>query len=184
MSEEDARILADLKKDLEEKIVKMEKELASLKTLIKLVDEALSKISFMPASKLMEEEAIKPKEEVYEFEQSFPIKSKTGEDLGTIYVGRGVLKIVPRQDLGLSLKTPPFQSFFIERVLEEMKKKDEIAVEQKKKDPSEILEYEVKYEGDIIREILIKNIIEESRIREIRSSIRWTLERMMEKISK
>ncbi|MEM4529427.1 MAG: hypothetical protein QXQ52_02730, partial [Candidatus Methanomethylicaceae archaeon] len=89
MSEEDAKILADLKKDLEEKIVKMEKELASLKTLMKLVDEALSKISFMPASKLIEEEVIKPQEEVHEYEQSFPIKSKTGEDLGTIYVGRG-----------------------------------------------------------------------------------------------
>lgn len=183
MSEEDAKMLADIKKELEEKIAKMEKELASLKTLMKLVDEALSKISFMPASKLIEEEINKP-QEAYEYEQTFPIKSKTGEDLGTIYVGRGVLKIVPRQDLGLSLKTPPFQSFFIERVLEEMKRKDEIAVEQKKKDPSEVLEYEVKCDGDIIKEILIKNIIEESRIREIRSSIRWTLERMLEKISK
>lgn len=179
MLNEDARILADLKKDLEEKIMKMEKELSSLKTLLKLVDEALSKISFMPASKLMEEE---PQQEVYEFEQIFPIKSKTGEDLGTIYVGKGIIKIVPKQDL--SLKTPPFQSFFIERVLEEMKKKDEIAVEQKKKSPEEILEYEIKSEGDIIKEVIIKNVSEESRIREIRSSIRWTLERMMEKISR
>ncbi|MCS7097897.1 MAG: hypothetical protein NZ922_02835 [Candidatus Methanomethyliaceae archaeon] len=180
MLDEDARILADLKKDLEEKIMRMEKELSSLKVLLKLVDETLSKISFIPASKLMEEE--EPQQETYEFEQTFPIKSKTGEDLGTIYVGKGILKIVPKQDL--SLKIPPFQSFFIERVLEEMKKKDEIAVEQKKKSPEEILEYEIKSEGDIIKEVIIRNVSEESRIREIRSSIRWTLERMMEKMSR
>jgi hypothetical protein len=44
-----------------------------------------------------------------------------------------------------------------------------------------MIEHEIKLDGDAIREIIVRNIEEEARIRELRSSIRWTLERMMEK---
>lgn len=188
MSEQETKILADLKKELEEKIAKAEKELAFLKTSLKLVDEALTKISFRPASKLMEEgqkvavETAKPTIEVpAPQEQSFPIKSKTGEDLGTFYIGKNAVRIVPRSDLELNIKTPPFQSFFLDRVIGEMRKKDEMAVEAGTKDPDSIIEYNIKSDGDIIKEITIRNVDEDSRVRELRSSIRWTFERMLEK---
>ncbi len=182
MSEEDVKNLAELKKDLEEKIMKIEKELTLLKTSLKLVDEALAKISFKPASKIIEESEEKIPEEV--FEEVFQIKSKSGEDLGNIYVGKNMIKIVPRQDLGLTVKTSPFQSFFIERVLEKMKKKDEEDVIRKKKSPEEVIDYKVETDGDLIKEIIIRNISDETRIREIRSVVRWTFERMLEKTSK
>ncbi|MGC8937051.1 MAG: hypothetical protein ACP5KV_06815 [Candidatus Methanomethylicaceae archaeon] len=188
MSEQETKILADLKKELEEKIAKAEKELAFLKASLKLVDEALTKISFRPASKLMEEgqkvavETTKPTIEVpAQQEQPFPIKSKTGEDLGTFYIGKNAVRIVPRSDLELNIKTPPFQSFFLDRVIGEMRKKDEIAVDAGTKDPDSIIEYAIKSDGDIIKEITIRNVDEDSRVRELRSSIRWTFERMLEK---
>ena len=188
MSEQETKILADLKKELEEKIAKAEKELAFLKASLKLVDEALTKISFRPASKLMEEgqkvavETAKPTIEVpAQQEQPFPIKSKTGEDLGTFYIGKNTVRIVPRSDLELNIKTPPFQSFFLDRVIGEMRKKDEMAVDAGTKDPDSIIEYAIKSDGDIIKEITIRNVDEDSRVRELRSSIRWTFERMLEK---
>ncbi|MCX8182033.1 MAG: hypothetical protein N3D12_02820 [Candidatus Methanomethyliaceae archaeon] len=188
MSEQDTKTLAELKKDLEEKIVKAEKELAFLKTSLKLVDEALTKVSFRPASRLMEEvqkppvEIPKPPTEApASQEQPFPIKSKTGEDLGTFYIGKNSVRIVPRPELGLNLKTPPFQSFFLDRVIGEMRKKDEMAVDAGTKDPDSIIEYDIKCDGDTIKEITIRNIDEDSRVRELRSSIRWTFERMLEK---
>jgi hypothetical protein len=117
-------------------------------------------------------------------EQSFPIKSKLGDDLATMYVGQSMVRIVPRPDLGFSPKTPPFQSFFVDRVLGEMRRKDEMAVDSGAKDPSLIIDHEVRLEGDSIKEIIIRNIDEEARLREIRSSIRWTLERMLEKFKR
>ena len=245
MSEEETRSLAELKKDLEERIARTERELNFLKISMGLVNEALAKGSFRPASRLMEtgsrsaapaqakgepyapqqveEEAVILKREPAvssaapsapvtlsaststptpapspaprpaptpvpaaavgpeEDEQAFAIKSKLGEDLGIFYVGNGYVRVVPRSDFSFSAKTPPFQSFFIDRVLGEMHRKDEMSVEAGAKDPSSMIGHEIKREGDIIKEIVITNIDEEARIRELRSSIRWTLERMLEK---
>ena len=43
------------------------------------------------------------------------------------------------------------------------------------------IDHEILQEGDIIKEIRISNIDEDARVRELRSSIRWTFERMIEK---
>jgi hypothetical protein len=41
--------------------------------------------------------------------------------------------------------------------------------------------YNIVREGDLIREIVIKNVDDE-RLRELKSSIRWTFEKMYEKM--
>ena len=240
MSERETEDLAELKRSLEEKVSKLEKELALCRINLRLIDEALAKVSFRPASRLVEaapkEEypqvqaaAMKPAaqerpaatatapatarppepaqaaappapaaepitgtgaarpqpakepEHGFEEEQPFPIKSKTGEDLGTIFVGRSWVRIVPAPDLHLNVRTPPFQTFFIDRVLGEMRRKDEMAVDAGSKDPMSIIEHNLVLDGETLREIRISNLDDDSRLREIRSSIRWTFERMLEK---
>lgn len=208
MSESETKNLAELKKDLEERISRTERELNLLRLSLKLVDEALAAVSFQPASRLIERpepeapKAVpepkvavapkvvvepKPPKEVAAppptpvAEQSFPIKSKTGEDLGTMYIGKNYVRIAPRPDLTFSVRTPPFQSFFVDRVIGEMRRKDEMAADAGAKDPSSMIEYDIKLDGDTIKEIAVRNIDEDARVRELRSSIRWTLERMLEK---
>jgi hypothetical protein len=44
-----------------------------------------------------------------------------------------------------------------------------------------IFSYNIVQEGDVIREIMIKNV-DSNRLRELKSSIRWTLEKMYEKM--
>jgi hypothetical protein len=41
--------------------------------------------------------------------------------------------------------------------------------------------YNIVREGDLIREIIIKNVDDE-RVKELKSSIRWTFEKMFEKM--
>jgi hypothetical protein len=65
-----------------------------------------------------------------------------------------------------------------------MKKKDEEEVARKKKSPDEVIDYTIETDGDLIKEIIIRNVKDETRIREIRSVVRWTFERMLEKMSK
>lgn len=232
MSDRETEELAELKRSLEEKVSRLEKELALCRINLKLIDEALAKVSFRPASRLVEasprEEyppaqaatvrppaaqerpavsapapepaqaaaspaaapAIgatrppptkEPAQEAGEEEQPFTIKSKTGEDLGTIFVGRSWVRIVPAPSLHLNVRTPPFQTFFIDRVLGEMRRKDEMAVDAGSKDPMSIIEHSLVLDGETLKEIRINNLDEDSRLREIRSSIRWTFERMLEK---
>lgn len=238
MSESDTRDLAEVKKDLEDRAEKAERDLRNLRIMIKLIDEALTKVSFKPASKLMapqveaaptkrdaaatsaqwdaakpvagqlppqtaaaklpERAFVTPAAEMAPVqkpstppqapskpseasEQEFPIKSKNGDDLGALYIGQYSVRIVPQASLRLSAKTPPFQSFFIDRVIGEMRRKDEMAVDAGSKDPMSIIDHEVVLEGEFLKEIRITNIDEDARVRELRSSIRWTFERMMEK---
>ena len=48
--------------------------------------------------------------------------------------------------------------------------------------PDEILTYRVLQEGDILKGIVIRNIKDERRITTLKNSIRWTLEKMYEKM--
>jgi hypothetical protein len=43
--------------------------------------------------------------------------------------------------------------------------------------------YNVVTEGDLIRELILRNV-DEDRLKELKSSIRWTLEKMYEKTGK
>ena len=92
------------------------------------------------------------------------------------------LHIVFPADKTFDINTPPFTSFFVERVLAKMHEKDKEDVNTGKLDPDKVLAFDIKQDGNIMKEILIKNI-RSSRVREIKSSIRWTLEKMFERMN-
>ncbi len=197
-SEEELKALAELKKELEERLAKLEREVEQVKLMLKLTDAALAAGSFKPASKLVEKaeaetappaaaEATPPSPSVPtppagEVLQEIPLRSsQTGELLARMYVGKDFVRIVPANDKAFSIKVPPFNTFFVERILAEMRRKDEEQMLAGLKDEDEVLYFEVRTDGDIIKEIFIGNIKDRNRVREIRSALRWTLERMLEK---
>jgi hypothetical protein len=61
-----------------------------------------------------------------------------------------------------------------------MEEKDNELVKKRKLAPSKMFAYNIVREGDLIREIVIRNVDEE-RLKELKSSIRWTFEKMHEK---
>jgi hypothetical protein len=69
----------------------------------------------------------------------------------------------------------------VERVLAKMQEKDNELVRMGQLTPDRMFAYSIIREGDLLREIVIKNADEE-RLRELKSSIRWTLEKMYEKM--
>jgi len=69
----------------------------------------------------------------------------------------------------------------VERVLAKMQEKDREDASKGKIAPENILSYNIKRDGNILREITIRNLRRE-RSRELKSSIRWTLEKMYERI--
>jgi hypothetical protein len=62
-----------------------------------------------------------------------------------------------------------------------MQEKDREAVSEGNIPPDKILTYSIDSEGDIIQEITIRNI-QPDRSRELKSTIKWTLEKMYEKM--
>jgi hypothetical protein len=76
---------------------------------------------------------------------------------------------------------PPFTTFFVERVLAKMQEKDREDANKGQLAPENILSYTIKRDGDILKQITIKNLRQE-RSRELKSSLRWTLEKMFERM--
>ena len=113
--------------------------------------------------------------------KGIPLKTVTGDLLAQIYTEKDTMQIILAEDKNFDISTPPFTSFFVERVLAKMQEKDREAVNKGKLSPENILSYNIKRDGHMIREIAINNLRRE-RSRELKSSIRWTLEKMYERI--
>jgi hypothetical protein len=108
------------------------------------------------------------------------LKSATGEVLAELQVEGGLLHVVLAEDKAFNINTPPFNQFLVQRVLLKMQERDSELVRAGRLDPDRILCFDIIREGDRVRELVIRNIDSE-RVRELTSSIRWTLEKMDEK---
>ena len=179
MEEKELKQLAEAKKILTSLIEKLESELELLRACVSIVDEALIKKSFTTAEKLIEREEVKEEVVEPEWRELPPITYRVGKSevtLAKVYARERELRIIPK--IKFSINTPPFESFLIKRVLEKMRQKDEeLALP-----PNKMINYEVKLEGDAIKELVIRNIIGEDRFVSIRNAAKWTFARMYEKL--
>jgi hypothetical protein len=92
--------------------------------------------------------------------------------------------IIPSPGVDLNANTPPFKSFFINRILEGMKAKDAERAGQGALKQPEILSYEVQEDNGAIKKITINNYREKERLNEIFNTSAWVFTRMLEKAGK
>lgn len=178
--------IAKLREILEKRVEEMETELDGLKTLLNLIDTTLVQQSFKRAElpkNIQSLTKIEPSKEspIKQGKKGIPLKTVTGDLLAQIYSEKDVVNINLPEDKKFDINIPPFTSFFLERVLAKMLEKDKEDVEKGKLDPDKIISYTIKQDGNILKEITIKNLRAE-RSRELKSSIRWTLEKMFERM--
>lgn len=174
--------LAELKTILERKIADAELELESLKILLDLVNKTLLQKGFKRAEiaelKSVEMPALPS---VVEYETVIPLKSVTGELLANLHMSQDSMRVVVSEEKTFNVNTPPFQQFLIERVLNKMQEKDRDAVSKGEITPGKTFSYELILDGETIQEIVIENVTS-ARLRELKSSIHWTFEKMYEKM--
>jgi hypothetical protein len=177
--------MAKLRAVLEKRIEAMEVELDELKTLLSLLDTTLIKKGFKRAeiSKPVQtpQKQETPQPTVMPQKKGIPLKTVTGDLLAQIFTEKDSIQIVLAEDKNFDINTPPFISFFVERVLAKMQEKDKEDATKGKLAPENTLSFNIKQDGNIIRQITINNLRRE-RSRELKSSIRWTLEKMYERM--
>ena len=190
--------MAELRVLLEKRVKEMQTELDGLRVLLDFVNEALVEKGFKraeilkptptpttegemlpPAPPLTRVEVASPP--VLEYEQAIPIKTATGELLANLYMGEDSMRVVFAEDKQFTVDVPPFMAFLVERVLAKMQEKDREAAGTGEIAPDKILSYSIVRDGDFLREITIRNVGAD-RARELKSTIRWTLEKMYEKM--
>jgi hypothetical protein len=195
---EKLKALVNFKKKLEKQIEDLEAEMKDLTATLDAVNSILLEKGFKrgdikevkaPAEEkpptvhvtAKEETAAEPR--AVEPESVIQLKTMSDESLAIIYVDKEALHVMPDESKKFSVSTPPFQAFLVERVLAKMQEKDGELVRAGQLTPDKMFAYNIVSEGDLIREIILKNVDEE-RLKELKSSIRWTLEKMYEKTGK
>ena len=116
-----------------------------------------------------------------EQESVIPLKTMTDEPLALIYFDKQAMHVLPDESKNFSVNTPPFSNFLVEKIFAKMQEKDNELVRTKQLTADKMFSYNIVREGDLIREIIIRNVDDE-RLKELKSSIRWTFEKMYEKM--
>ena len=92
------------------------------------------------------------------------------------------VKIPLVNDINLNINTPPFRSFFINRILEGMKTKDKEKIQKGDISESDIIDYKVDSDQNgMIKSVTVSNYREKERLNEIFNTATWVFTRMLEK---
>jgi hypothetical protein len=187
-SEEQMKDIVTLKESLIEQIDKHQEGIEMLEKNITTLDLMLKESSFTKASQLETRKVeIQNKTETTKKpeENSIPIKrGNDGKIIANAYVTPEQVSIVLNDEIEISVDTPPFKSFFLDRIIGEMKKKDFVEVEIGKIQKESIIDYIINKNGSDIREIIIKNYRQKERVNELINTAGWSLTRMLENINK
>lgn len=182
-TDEQIQKMLELKESIIDKMTKHQEELDFLERNLEILDVVLKGSSFTKASSLPRKE--EPKQEIKvkteDVSESIPIKkNKDGEVIANAIVTPEQVSIILSEGIGLTDETPPLRSFFIERIIGEMKKTDNVDVKDGKIDESAVIDCVINKNGPSIREIIIKNYRQKERLDEIINTATWSLTRMLE----
>lgn len=176
-TEEEVRRAADMKLWVEARIAEHEVDIERLRQMLLVLDSILRRSSFRTAAELAPQ--IKGEPEVKEVK---PLKrAKDDELLANAHVSSSSLTIIPVNNVKLTIDTPPFKSFLVNRILEGMRAKDMELVKQGKLNSNLVLTYSVEEHEGVITKLTVSNFRETTRLNEIISTVTWAFTRMLEK---
>jgi len=198
---------AEIKEYLESRISELEIELAKLRDMLHLVDSNLREKSFVPAISLRNQHgsdypesstretttaqpSAKESERAEEKKMETAIQSpnqrqlrrtKDSKVLANVLIESDKVIIIPEEGIKLSQHTPPFESFFVNRILRGYQARDEEVAKQGKLKTTQVLQYNVQEGQGSITSVTVSNYRDTARLNEILSTITWAFTRMLEK---
>ena len=188
-SEEQIKDIVALKENLIEQIDKHHESIEMLEKNLLILDLVLKESSFTKASQLgirkKPEIPSKVENEKKSTDNFIPIKrGNDGKIIANAYVTAEQVSIILDKEIELSADTPPFKSFFLDRIIGEMKKKDFEEAENGKIQKESVIDFMINKNGADIREIIIKNYRQKERVNELINTAGWSLSRMLENVNK
>jgi len=201
-SEDDVRRAAEVREWVMKQISDKQEELDRFRSILTIIDSLLKQGSFKAAANLgsfvpagkastaqvqQSRQAPPARQQVAptlkSSDSSRPLKrAKDDMLLAETEVSPSAIVISPAAGLSFNINTPPFRSFFLNRILDGMKNKDAGLVSQGALKESDALSYKVEEEGSgQIKRIVINNYRDKERLQEIFNTSSWVLTRMLEK---
>jgi hypothetical protein len=198
-NEEEVKKAAEMREWLEERITEAENELTRLKDMQSMVDSILRRTSFVPATELrsygsaQKSEALPNAETRIKSELQAAVakvppeeskelrRAKDGKLIATAQVTPEKIVVVPSSDVRVSQTIPPFQNFFVNRIVKGYETKDQELVSSGKLEASQILKFTIEESDGNIARVVIENYREKARLNEILNTINWAFTKMLEK---
>jgi hypothetical protein len=197
---EKMKTMIAFKKRLEDQIERLTVETKEVQVTLDIVNQILLEKGFkrgdikeVPVAPApVHKEVVLPKHELEppkpaatqqhtEPESVIPLRTMAEEPLALMHFDKLAIHVLPDESKNFTVNTPPFTNFLVEKVFAKMQEKDKELVRLGQLSTDKMFSYNIVREGDLIREIIIKNADEE-RLKELKSSIRWTFEKMYEKM--
>ena len=173
-SDEQIHDILKLKDHILNEIEKHQQEIEMLEKNLGILNSVLKELSFTKASDLSTQQ-------IKSDSTKIPLtRGSSGEIIANAYVTPTQVSIVLNDDIGLDENTPPLKSFFIDRIIADMKRKDSSDVQRGKIQPDSVIDYVINKNGSHIREIIVKNYRQKDRVNEIINTAAWSFSRMIE----
>ena len=179
MEDEVVRQLVEIKSYLEKRASELEKEASMLRSFLEIVDKILAEKSFKKIEMPKESGPLTDTSA----NQEATIQTEDGTHLANIAIIDKDLKIVPNPDINFDIDSPPFSAFLVNRILEQMRKKDIELAKKGEIDVDKVFAYKIETKGNNLTEIIIENYGDERRFFELKNAVRWTFRRMFEKLA-
>jgi hypothetical protein len=211
-SDDDIKNAAEIREWLTKLISEKQDEIERIKITLSLIDSVLKQGSFKTAANInlnkpsfsneksttaiVENEIKKDNTSVFRKNpgeqlqalETRPIKRmKDNSIIAQVDVLKEKIEIIPNESINFNLDTPPFKSFFINRILEGMKNKDKDKVKQGQLSETDIITFNTiqkENNENILKKIEIKNYRDKDRVNEIFNTVAWVFTRMLEKSEK
>jgi len=207
-SDDDIKNAAEIREWLTKLIFEKQNEIERIKITLSLIDSVLKQGSFKTAANLnlnkkpfTDEKSTNVYDESKKENNSPSFKKGNGESsqlletrqikrmkdntlIAQVEVSKEKIEIIPSESFSFNMDTPPFKSFFINRILEGMKNKDIDKVKQGQLSEMDVISFNTiqkENNDNILKKIEIKNYRDKDRINEIFNTVAWVFTRMLEK---
>ena len=173
-SDEQIHDILKIKDHILNEIEKHKQEIEMFEKNLGILNSVLKESSFTKASDLSTKQTKSDSTKI-------PLmRGSSGEIIANAYVTPTQVSIVLNDNISLDENTPPLKSFFIDRIIADMKRKDSSDVQNGKIQPDSVIDYVINKNGSHIREIIVKNYRQKDRVNEIINTVAWSFSRMIE----
>lgn len=212
-TDDDIKNAAEIREWLTKQIMEKQEEIDKIKVTLSLIDSVLKKGSFKTAANLNvttsdltqdKKYGSQPDSKSYKRTITKPPDKTRLKDIGEskdveikpikrlkdntlvaqVHIFPNSVEITPEENIKISLETPPFRSFFLNRILQGMKNKDLEKLKQGSLSETEVINFEVitdESDNKNIKKVIINNYREKERTNEIFNTAAWVITRMLEK---
>ena len=182
-SDDQIRKIARLKDDLNAEVEKHREAIELLEDNLEVLDMVLKKSSFAKASSLMaqgDKAEPAPTVDAHQDDQPIPIAAGNGKIVARAHVTPGQVSIILDDAVDLGADTPPFKSFFIDRIIGGMRKKDASEADAGKIRRDSVIDCTLDEAGSRLSKITVSNYRHKERVNELISTAGWSFGRMLE----